>query len=158
MRSDRYSRILAGALALALVGCMDDPTEPATSFTATLTSAQEVPPLTNAGSGSATCSGDGTNFSCTITYSGLSGAPTAAHIHIGNAGVAGSVRVNLCGAGTAPACPTTAAGTITSGAQAPTGGTYAETLTSMQGFGAYVNIHTAANTGGEIRGQLFGVY
>jgi hypothetical protein len=139
---------------------MDDPTEPATSFTATLTGAQEVPAVTTTASGSATCSGDGTGFSCTVTYAGLSGAPTSAHIHVGNAGTAatGNIRINLCGAGTAPACPTTASGTITSGAQLPTSGTYAALLTSMQGFGAYVNVHTATNAGGEIRGQIFGVY
>jgi len=127
-----------------------------------LTVDQGVPaptvPAGYVGAGAATCSADGTRFSCEVAYTGLTSAPTAAHIHIGSAGVAGNVRVNLCGAGTAPACPGTTAGTITSGAQLPTGGTYAPTLTSMQEFGAFVNVHTAGNVGGEIRGQLFGVH
>jgi len=166
MRSDRYSRILVGALALALVACMDDPTEPATSFDAVLGVAS-VPAvvLASTGSGSATCAGNGTTISCTVIYTGLTSAPTLSHIHLANAGATGTVRVNLCGAGTAPACPGTTAGTFASGAQTPialagqsAGAAYTQVLSAMQAFGAYVNVHTAGNTAGEIRGQLFSVY
>ena len=156
--------IVVVAAALAVLGCSDDVTNPATSFTAELTGAKERPdPVSTTGSGSATCMLEASDhISCVITYSNLSGAPTAAHIHLGNASATGGVVVHLCGgggAGPAPACPVTASGTITSGAQpVEAASTYSAVVAAMRTYGAYVNVHTAANPGGEIRSQLFGVY
>jgi hypothetical protein len=100
-----------------------------------------------------------------VNYAGLSGPPTASHIHLAAVNASGGVRVNLCGAGGAPACPATTSGTITSGDQAPTTtGTqtaaqaFAEVVAAMRQYGAYVNVHTALHGPGETRGQLFGVY
>ena len=162
--------IVVAAMALALAACSVGDTEsvPATSFTADLNSQKEVPPVTApaaalTATGTATCAiaVAGTSFTCTVTYAGLSGAPTASHIHSGNANANGTVRVNLCSNVVitgVPACPTTTSGTITSGAQPVSGVTFDALLASMRTYGAYVNVHTAANTGGEIRGQVFGVY
>lgn len=160
MHGYRSARIPVAALLVALLACSDDTTSPATSFTASLRGSSEVPPTTSTATGSATCNVDAaaSTISCTVTYAGLSGNPTASHIHLGNANATGAVRVNLCGAGTAPACPAAVSGTITSGAQAATGATFATVVNAMRQYGAYVNIHTAANAGGEIRGQIFGVY
>ena len=156
MRSARSGGILAAAMVLALVACSDDTLGVATSFTADLVGSREVPPTTSTATGSASCSISGTTISCTVTFAGLTGNPTASHIHLGNAGANGAVRVNLCGAGTAPACPAATSGTITSGAQSVlAGATFDQVVAAMRTYGAYVNIHTAANTGGEIRGPLF---
>lgn len=150
-------RSIMVVVALGLVlACSDDTTGAATTFNATLSSSKEVPPVAVAGAGgTAACTVASPNVTCTVTYTGLSGAPTAAHIHTGNANATGGVRVNLCGAGTAPACPATAAGNFSSGAQPVSGITFDSLMTLMNNYGAYVNIHTTANSGGEARGQLF---
>jgi hypothetical protein len=75
-----------------------------------------------------------------LTFSGLSGPAGAAHIHIGAPGQPGPVSVPLCGP-----CESPASGTAN---------VDATVLTALQTGGAYVNVHTAANAPGEIRGQL----
>jgi hypothetical protein len=82
----------------------------------------------------------GTTLTWKLTFSGLSGPATAAHIHKGKAGVSGPVIVPLC----AP-CKSGAHGT------AKLSASMAKTLT---GGGFYVNVHTAKNANGEIRGQV----
>ena len=75
-----------------------------------------------------------------LTFSGLSGSATAAHIHLGAQGHAGPVEIPLCGP-----CVSTVKGTSTvTAAQA----------TALLHGGDYVNVHTADNSGGEIRGQI----
>lgn len=113
------------------------------TYNATLNAAAEVPAGTSSGTGSAAVAVDPETraVSWTVEYSGLTGPAMAAHIHCGalpgaNAGVA----VNL---GHELASPIKGSGTMTP-AQ------YAD-LTAGK---CYVNIHTAANKGGEIRGQL----
>ncbi len=75
-----------------------------------------------------------------LTFSKLSGRALAAHIHIGRPGKAGVVMVGLCGP-----CRNGQRGAATvSHAQ----------LATIRAGRAYVNIHTAKNGAGEIRGQL----
>ena len=106
-----------------------------------LTGAQEVPPVSTAGSGSAsfTVSDDGA-MSGTVKTIGVAG--TAAHIHMGAAGVNGPVIVPLTksaeGVWSVPA-----------GARLT-----AEQLKAYRAGGLYVNVHTDANKGGEVRAQL----
>lgn len=157
--------IVVAAMALAFAACSDDMTTPATSFTASLSGQREVPVTTSTATGTATCTATSPTVSCTITYAGLSGAPTSARIYAGAASATSSsattnVRVYLCGGGGSPACPATAAGTITSGAMAVTGTgvTWQTVVDAMRTYGAYVNVLTAANANGEIRGTIFGVY
>ena len=74
-----------------------------------------------------------------LTFTRLTGRAVAAHIHLGRRGVAGRVLVPLCGP-----CRTGATGRATvSGA----------TLAALEAGRAYVNVHTARNPAGEIRGQ-----
>lgn len=75
-----------------------------------------------------------------LTFSHLSGRAVAAHIHKGRPGKAGGVMVALCGP-----CRSGQRGTARiSHAQ----------LRTIRAGGAYVNVHTAKNAAGEIRGQL----
>jgi hypothetical protein len=73
-----------------------------------------------------------------ITVENLSGPLVADHIHVGEAGVAGPPVVNLGGA--LDGCVSASADTIKAIRQNPEG--------------YYLNLHTALNPGGEVRGQL----
>jgi hypothetical protein len=75
-----------------------------------------------------------------LTFSGLTGPASAAHIHLGRAGVAGPVAVPLC-----TPCTSGAHGTVTIAAKVAAALTHG---------GAYVNVHTKRNPAGEIRGQV----
>ncbi len=84
---------------------------------------------------------NGTSLKWTLSFKNLSGSATAAHIHTARKGVAGPVTVPLC------AAPCTS----------PVSGTTVLTADQMKDLLAgkqYVNIHTAKNPGGEIRGQI----
>jgi hypothetical protein len=75
-----------------------------------------------------------------LTFAKLSGRAAAAHIHTGRPGKAGGVLAPLCGP-----CRSGQRGTATI--------TQAQLRTIRRG-GAYVNVHTARNGAGEIRGQM----
>jgi CHRD domain len=75
-----------------------------------------------------------------LTFRGLSGAATAAHVHLGVRGRSGPVAVPLCGP-----CRSGARGTARTNARA---------VRALLTDGAYVNLHTAKNPAGEIRGQI----
>jgi CHRD domain len=75
-----------------------------------------------------------------LTFSGLTGPATAAHIHKGKAGVAGPVVVPLCGP-----CHSGETGTAKISKAV---------IAALEGHDAYVNVHTAKNQGGEIRGAV----
>lgn len=110
------------------------------TYKATLTAAAEVPPVTSSATGSATVNVDTATkkISWSVTYSGLTVA--AAHIHCGAAaGANAGVAVPL----TVGPSPIAGSGTMTD-AQ----------LADLTGGKCYVNLHTATNKGGEIRGQL----
>jgi hypothetical protein len=77
----------------------------------------------------------------TIVYSGLTGAATAAHFH-------GPAKP---GKNAAPVVPLT--GALDSPIKASATLTDAQAKDLLAGLW-YINIHTAANPGGEIRGQL----
>ena len=117
-----------------------------TIWTAALSSGQEVPKQvvkdTNAhGLFKATLTG--TTLKWKLTYAKLTGPATAAHIHMAAKGKSGNVVVPLCGA--TPACKSGLTGTATL--------TQAD-LTAFKKHLLYVNVHTAKNPAGEIRGQL----
>jgi hypothetical protein len=113
------------------------------NFTAVLNAGQEVPkpvgPKAGA-SGKFTATVSGTKITWKLTFGHLTGPASAAHIHTGKKGVAGAVIVPLCGP-----CTTSASGSATL--------TSAE-IASMKAGTTYVNVHTAKNPNGEIRGQV----
>ncbi|HTC17920.1 MAG TPA: CHRD domain-containing protein [Stellaceae bacterium] len=128
------------------------PTMPATpaaptmskSFHASLSGAQEVPPVAGNGTASADFKLDAATktLTWTVTYSGLSSDAVAAHIHGPAAmGANAGVEVNLAPGGMAS--PLTGSAVLTD-AQ----------ITDLSTGNTYINIHTANNKGGEIRGQI----
>jgi hypothetical protein len=109
---------------------------------ADLKGATEVPPTDSKGTGSVTATFDTASkkLSWKGTVSGLSGPATAAHFHSGEAGKNGAVVVPIAGADKG-----SFEGSATlNDAQA------AELMAGKW----YVNVHTAANKGGEVRGQV----
>ncbi len=75
-----------------------------------------------------------------LAFSGLTGPATAAHVHMGKPGKAGPVIVPLCGP-----CKTGQKGTVKISKAV---------IKALEGKNAYVNVHTAMNQGGEIRGPV----
>jgi len=143
----RIAVLLSAAVVAAGVVAAIAPARPvagATEFTATLSAAQEVPKphgVSSNATGTFTATLKGTTMQWKLTFKGLSGAATQAHVHLGARGKAGPVLIALCGAG----CRSPVSGaTIVS----------APVVKALATGGTYVNVHTARNPGGEIRGQL----
>lgn len=115
-------------------------------FKVDLTGAQQVPPVESPGKGSADLTYDPATrvLTWTVTYSGLSGPATMAHFHgPAPAGKNGPVAVWISTKG--------------GSAEAPIKGEATLTPEQAQQFSAgewYINVHTAAHPGGEIRGQV----
>jgi len=110
---------------------------------ATLDGKSEVPANTSAGTGTADIDYDAASkkLSWKLTYSGLSGPATAAHFH--GPAAAGA------NAGVAVAIPNATSSPVEGSATL----TEAQAADLMAGK-YYINIHTAATPGGEIRGQV----
>jgi hypothetical protein len=143
----------------------------AEAFIARLNGAEEVPAVSTLASGQfflnfATATNTGVY---TLSYTGVQGAVTQAHIHIGQPGVAGGIAIWLCGTAaapgpvgtpTCPASPGAVTGTIDAmkvvgpTAQLVTAGELAEVIRALRGGYAYVNVHTVAVSSGEIRGII----
>ena len=143
--------ILFGSTAVA---CDDAPTVPKPpTYVATMNGANEFPAKTVAGTGSATIVKTATTFNYTINYTGLTGNLMGAHIHGPAApGVNAGILVPFTvAAGGVPATGTLT-GTFSATSNAAVSLDSLEVL--MKNGNAYVNLHTAANVGGEIRGQL----
>lgn len=140
-----YIGAAAALLTLGLAGCanLKNPfASPEVMLTAQLSGANQVPPNTKPGTGTAEVRFNrGTrDLRYTVRYSGLSGPATAAHIHGPAAATANAPVVILFDS---PLSPISGAARL-SPAQA------ADLLAGRY----YVNVHTAAHPGGEIRGQL----
>ncbi len=164
--SVRASGVLVVLAAIAVAGCGSSSsktaaTTPAATTTsttaaksymlkATLKPGIEVPRTKDAvgasGTFTATITLHGTSGTLTwvLSFSHLSGPATAAHVHIGAPGKSGPVVVPLCGP-----CKSPNKGSFT-GAVAGS----SQLLNALLHGGAYVNVHTKLNPGGEIRGQV----
>jgi hypothetical protein len=116
------------------------------SFSVPVTGAQSVPPIDSPGKGTANLTYDPATRVVTwnITYSGLSGPATMAHFHgPASEGKNAPVLIWLTKRG--------------SPAESPIKGETTLTPEQAQQFASgewYINIHTQAHPGGEIRGQV----
>jgi hypothetical protein len=115
----------------------------AAKMKATLDGKSEVPATTSAATGAADLDYDAASKKLTwkITYSGLSGPATAAHFHgPAEAGKNAGVKVPIPNATSSPV----------EGSAVLTDEQAADLVAGKY----YINVHTAANPGGEIRGQV----
>jgi hypothetical protein len=137
---------LALAAAVALAGCETVEQNTGRNLGATLSGASEVPPNSSAGKGDAVVNYDGSTrvMKYTVNFAGLSGPATAAHFH-GPAGAGANAGVVIPISRQGQPLTSPASGEVTldeARAQQLLGGQW------------YINVHTAANPGGEIRGQV----
>lgn len=133
----RTSHYLAGALLLAALGTAGS----AMAAELKLTGAQEVPPVTTSasGTGSITVAPDGA-VSGSVKTTDLAG--TMAHIHLAAMGKNGPVIVPLMKTGDG-------VWSVPAGAKLN-----AEQMKSYEAGDLYVNVHSDAHKGGEVRAQM----
>lgn len=136
-------------LALAVAGAASSRSQAADRIQVrgTLDAAQEVPrPAGDVArargtfTGSLTRTASGVTLAWRLTFAGLTGPATAAHVHVAPRGQAGPVAVPLCGP-----CASGARGSVQ---------VDQSVVTAVQAGRAYVNVHTGRNPAGEIRAQL----
>ena len=143
MIARRFSLAVLAAAALAAAGCgmMSDSKTMGGEMNVPLSAKNEVPPNASTAVGNARVYLDGMNLKWTVTYSGTTGPVTAGHFH-------------------GPAAPGANAGVVlpfTGSMASPIEGSATLTQAQVDQLKAglwYVNLHTAANPGGEIRGQV----
>ena len=138
-----FALLVAGALAVTAVSLAAP--RSTMGWSATLTAAQEVPKQVvkvPAAKGTFHATLSGKTLTWKLTFSHLSGPAGAAHIHLGAMGKAGNVLVPLCGP-----CKSGMTGKAT---------LTAAVIKDAGKHLLYVNVHTAKNPNGEIRGQVSG--
>src|SRR5438132_7778445 len=137
---------------------------------AKLTGFQESPPKLSPSTRSFEATVTGSTLSYTLTYSKLSSPAFMAHIHFGQPAVNGGIFLWLCGSAAAPGpagtptCPPDGGTVSRSGitaadiqgvsAQNLSAGDFAGAPSIITSGDAYVNVHTTAFPGGEIRGLV----
>jgi hypothetical protein len=146
MQTGVSRRALLALAPLALVGSMSVALAAPMSFSVALTGAQQAPPVTTSGSGTANLTYDAASrvLTWSVTYTGLSGPATMAHFHgPADAGKNAGVVIWISEHGGTPASPMTGQATLTP-----------DQATQFVAGQWYVNVHTKDHPGGEIRGQV----
>ena len=139
-------RALLALAPLALAGSMSVALAAPVSFSVALNGAQQVPPVTTPGTGTANLTYDPASrvLTWSVSYSGLSGPATMAHFHgPAEAGKNASVVIWISEHGGTPTSPMTGQATLTP-----------DQATQFTAGQWYVNVHTKDHPGGEIRGQV----
>jgi hypothetical protein len=138
--------VLAATCAAGLVALLQPVVAAPVSFKVSLTGAQQVPPVTTNATGTADLTYDASSRVLTwnVSYSGLSGPATMAHIHgPAAAGKNAPPVIFLSEKGAPVANPIKGQATLTP-----------EQAQQMMAGDWYINIHTQAHADGEIRGQV----
>ena len=133
--------VIAAALGLSVCGTVL--AADSTAFVAKLSAANEVPVNASPGSGTLEASLDKQTsvLSWTVSYSGLTGPVKAGHFHgPALAGTNAGVALGFTGSVDSPV---KGSATLT-----------AAQINELMSGKWYVNLHTAANPGGELRGQV----
>jgi hypothetical protein len=152
------SALIALAACALVAGCSDNdtPTGPSTApmvFSAILSPANEVPPVSNAessGRGAMQVTIDGTTARFFFQLTGFQGNTSlvGAHIHPGPAGINGPVIVN-----TGITSGSVGSGAVEFTASVPIDPVVAQQIAANPA-GFYFNVHSPLNPGGFARGQL----
>jgi hypothetical protein len=170
----KRSAVLLLTMCVLVAGCDDDngdngPSDQPLVFTANMTAAQETTPvgggeqnatgtatvtITPTRDGAGTITGGTAQFQFTVQGLTSSSNIILAHVHTGAAGVAGPPVINS-GLSAASAIPTPAG----SASFDRSGLTFDNAAAVISGIianpaGYYFNVHTTANGGGAVRGQL----
>jgi CHRD domain-containing protein/PEP-CTERM motif-containing protein len=157
----RQATIWPAALFVIMFWAFVTPAHATTIFTATMSGSQEVPPTPSTATGFATAilSDDQLTLAVTESFSGLvGGGASAAHIHCcASAGATAGVTINFAGAGFPFRATSGSFSHTFTLATDVTGITPAVFLAGLLSNQAYVNIHDAQFSTGEIRGQLLRV-
>ena len=165
--------VLSGVIALLGVGSFAIAGGGSKEFkTRHLNGYEENPDISTVAGGSfeARLSNDGTSIRYRLSYSGLEGAVTQAHVHFGKTAINAGISFWLCEttnvqspSASTPTCPSpggTVEGTITAAevigpnAQGIEPGNLAVALAAMRAGSAYANVHSTKWLGGEIRAQI----
>ena len=162
----KFRNVAFWAIAALAASVLVAPAAPSQTehFSASLSGANEVPPINTAGTGNFEMTNQQGMITFSLTFSGLSSSLTVAHLHFAPSKVAGGVMIFLCGGGGQPDCPAATEGTITGTITAvnvtgPTTqgidvGDLDSALEAVREGASYANMHTTNFAGGEIRGQV----
>jgi hypothetical protein len=135
--------LIAGAVYALVLAALSLAASRSTVWTAALSSGQEVPKQVvkhSAAHGLFKGTLTGSKLKWKLTFAKLTGPAMQAHIHMGAKGKSGPVVVTLC-----VPCKNGQTGTSTISTAL---------LKAFKKHLLYVNVHTAKNPNGEIRGQL----
>jgi CHRD domain len=150
------TRLLAVAASLVALAAWSGPAPlrhaPPVTYTAPMDGVHETPPTKVSGTGTATFVLNGNRIRYSLTVLGLTGPATMAHIHVGKVGEAGPPVFFFT-------IKHIRSGTLAQGyidlTKMPSKDISGDSLKTLLANGnAYVNVHTKAHPGGEIRGQV----
>ncbi|MFD2247942.1 CHRD domain-containing protein [Pontibacter ruber] len=152
----RYLFTLLLSLLLFTTSCEEEDEQPTTlnpdlvTFTSSLSGDQMVPPATSKATGSfrGTYDPETKLLSYTITFAGI--IPNAMHFHKGEAGEEGDMIIEILPEG----APYSSSNPYKSPVQGSTPALTAEQEADLLAGKWYLDIHSNANTGGELRGQI----
>ena len=135
---------MGGILDLAMFANADFATVPGYEFIS-IDVTEEVPGMMPSGTSTLTLNGAGTMLTYDITALDLSGPATGLHLHQGAMGVGGAVLLDLMGG-----ISTNSGGTMRASGSIAVTTMVADMIKTGD---TYLNVHTALNPAGEIRGQ-----